>query len=256
MVTPFANGTLLRAAAHAPAVDVDALAGRGVLVLAPHPDDETLGCGAALATLARRAHPIRVVVVTDGGGSHPHSRCWPHARLVARRADELAAALDALGDGRIAHERLGFPDQGIPDASNAVVRDALERLSGMLAESGSIDTIWTTWEGDPHPDHARTADLAEALADAHLATSGLRPTVIRFPIWGRFVERSPTSARDELVRLVPDGPARARKSRALACHASQMSALIDDDPEGFTMPRTMQRHFIEHDELFVRERTG
>ena len=255
-MTPFAEGAALREAVHAPSVDVEALAGQGILVLAPHPDDETLGCGAALATLACRAHPLHVVAITDGGGSHPGSALWSRTRIAARRADELAASLDVLGNGRIGHEHLGVRDQGVRELSVRQVHDVLERLSSAMTVTGTLDTIWTTWEGDPHPDHVGTAGLAERLADARLAAVGCRPTVVRFPVWGRFVDVSPTTARDELVRFVPDEAERALKARALACHASQMSRLIDDDPEGFTMPRGMQRHFVEHDELFIRRRAG
>ena len=72
-MTPFAEGALLRAARGAPVVDVDALAAGGVLVLAPHPDDETLGCGAALAAAVTAGYAVRVVAATDGDGSHPRS---------------------------------------------------------------------------------------------------------------------------------------------------------------------------------------
>jgi LmbE family N-acetylglucosaminyl deacetylase len=46
-----------------------------VLVFAPHPDDEVLGCGGALALHARRGDHVRVVVVSDGGaGGDPQVR--------------------------------------------------------------------------------------------------------------------------------------------------------------------------------------
>ena len=87
------------------------------------------------------------------------------------------------------------------------------------------------------------------------AESGRAPRLTRFPVWGRFVEIG-ADGDDELVRFVPDAALKALKARALACHASQMTALIDDDPDGFVMPAAMQSHFVEHDELFLRRRAA
>lgn len=251
-MTPFARGSLLRAADAAPAVDIDRLAAGGVLVLAPHPDDETVGCGAAIAAAAEAGHPVHVVAVTDGGGSHPGSAAWPRARLAECRETELAAALDVLGGGRITHECLGCPDQGTPVPGEPAGVELLERLLGIVRQRRPAH-LWTTWEGDPHVDHVRCAALADALlavADAE----GIAPIGTRFAVWGRFVERPVDRlvGAGELRRFVPAAATRLLKARALACHATQMTHVIDDDPDGFTMPAPMQAHFVEHDELFVR----
>lgn len=76
------------------------LQGRAVLVLAPHPDDESLGCEALLAhafarpTANFRAH---VVCLTDGAASHPGSEAVSPSRLAAIRRLELRAAIIRLG---------------------------------------------------------------------------------------------------------------------------------------------------------------
>lgn len=249
-MTPFAEGTLLRAARHASVTDVDNLAGGGVLVLAPHPDDETLGCGAALAAAVLAGHAAHVIAVTDGDGSHPGSRSWPRKRIAARRARELEAALAELGDGHITHERLGCRDQGVPGLADPAGGEVLERLLIAVLERRPAH-LWTTWEGDPHIDHRACAALAGALASA-AAKAAHALTLSRFAVWGRFVEADAPGAAEALLRFVPGCTVKALKRRALARHATQMSALIDDDPDGFVMPPDMQLHFVEHDELFLR----
>ena len=67
-----------------------------VLVVAPHPDDELLGCGGLVATLAPTGTAFCFVFVTDGGASHLGSRTWPRERLMARRRDEAIEALRRL----------------------------------------------------------------------------------------------------------------------------------------------------------------
>jgi len=254
-MTPLAEGALLRAATLAPAVPIDALAPGGLLVLVPHPDDETLGCGAALSAAVAAGRDAHVVVVTDGAGSHPRSRRWPRARVAAQRVRELRAALDVLGEGRITHETLDRPDQGSTTPSSPGMPACVARLATLMRRRG-LRSIWTTWEGDPHPDHVDGARLAQALGQAVRDPDGGTANVVRFPVWGRFVETDIDRSRDELVRFVPEATWQGNKARALACHRTQTTSLIDDDPDGFVMPLEMQRHFIEHDELFIRRRAS
>ncbi|RKJ98019.1 PIG-L family deacetylase, partial [Pseudoroseomonas wenyumeiae] len=73
------------------------LAPGGLVVLAPHPDDESLGCGGLLAAAAQAGRAVAVVFVSDGGASHPRSRRYPRLALRRLREAEALAALAALG---------------------------------------------------------------------------------------------------------------------------------------------------------------
>ena len=64
---------------------------RCVLVIAPHPDDETIGAFALMARLRRRGVAVRILVVTDGGASHLASPTWPRRRLIRERQHENTA---------------------------------------------------------------------------------------------------------------------------------------------------------------------
>ena len=66
---------------------------RKILVVAPHPDDETLGCGGLISLLAQNGSAFYIVFVTDGSASHRNSRAWPSARLAAQREQEARNAL-------------------------------------------------------------------------------------------------------------------------------------------------------------------
>ena len=58
--------------------DLDEITGnRCALILAPHPDDESLGCGGLIAEACARGRPPAVIIVSDGTGSHPLSREYP-----------------------------------------------------------------------------------------------------------------------------------------------------------------------------------
>jgi LmbE family N-acetylglucosaminyl deacetylase len=87
----------LAAARALPLGDLHAVTGGRALILAPHPDDESLGCGGLIAAACEAGQPPIVVILTDGAGSHPHSRRFPPDILRATREAETLAALACLG---------------------------------------------------------------------------------------------------------------------------------------------------------------
>lgn len=93
------------------------------LVVAPHPDDEVLGCGGLLAGLAAAGAAVRVLFLTDGGGGEEGA---VRAAYVERRRREAAAVADLLGFAGIEHT--GLPDGRLGehlDAACAALRRAL-----------------------------------------------------------------------------------------------------------------------------------
>ena len=74
-----------------------------VVVLAPHMDDEVLGCGGTMARHVRAGAKVIVVFLTDGRYPHayldrpPADREHLHREVIARRKLEAARAGDVLG---------------------------------------------------------------------------------------------------------------------------------------------------------------
>ncbi len=242
-MTPFGEGWVLRNAARATPIDIGELAGDAVLVLAPHPDDETLGCGGAIAAACFAGKRVVIAAVTDGRNSHPRSRRFPGDALAALRRQELATAARLLSDGAAEIVWLGYPDQSAP-ASAAELDQAMDRLAEHT-DLGRITTIWASWRHDPHVDHRHTAALADRLV-------AMRPSVDlwEYPIWGRFIEPD-DMGHSQSLHAFDTTAERARKRSAMAAHRSQMTGLIDDDPEGFVMTPFMQAHFLGTPELFI-----
>jgi LmbE family N-acetylglucosaminyl deacetylase len=113
----------------------ESVAARSVLVLAPHFDDEVLGCGGLLTQLSRSGAVVRVLFLTDGRGA---ARGEDGAAYGERRLGEARAAAHALGIQ--GHDALGLPDGGLAehlDEAVAGVRRALwsQRPGLVLAPS-------------------------------------------------------------------------------------------------------------------------
>ncbi len=226
-----------------PAIGFAALCGgRKPLVLAPHPDDEALGCGTLLAQ-AFAGPGAHVVCMTDGAASHPGSASHPPAALAACRAAELDAAIEALGGGPGDITRLGLPDAGMGALGGRydAIADDIAALVTRMAARILIAPAAT----DPHCDHVATAEIARRAA----RRAGVR--LLSYPIWSRWAV---PDFRDRLgaaveYRLDPAGMG-ARKARAIAAHASQHGELIQDAPEGFVLPAEFVAMFLETDEIF------
>lgn len=133
---------------------------RRALVLAPHPDDETLACGGTIAALAAAGCAVRVLVVTDGEGTKVDLAPDDVRR---RRRAEVATACEALGVGPPI--LLGFPDGDVARRTVPLAREVAAQLT-----SFEPDVVLLPWFGDGHADHAA---VNHALADADTAAEPL-----------------------------------------------------------------------------------
>jgi LmbE family N-acetylglucosaminyl deacetylase len=173
-----------------------------VLVLAPHPDDETIGPGATLSMHAAGGDDIHVVFVSAGTAGDPTGALDPEEYAATRQAEARAAA-DVLG---IAHlEFWGLPD-GTKVNENDVamllprVIDAIERVKP--------DVLYAPHEADQHSDHHAVCVIARRA----LAAVKKPPHAFGYEVW--------TASTAAFV--VDVSAAYERKMEALACYASQL----------------------------------
>jgi LmbE family N-acetylglucosaminyl deacetylase len=99
-----------------------------LLVVAPHPDDETLGAGGLVQRVLERGGAVRVVLVTAGDGyveavvhdtGQPKPRPAQYIAYGERRLREARAAMRELGTDKVRLQLLGFPDGGLTPLLNA-----------------------------------------------------------------------------------------------------------------------------------------
>jgi LmbE family N-acetylglucosaminyl deacetylase len=115
-------------------------AGR-VLVIAPHPDDEVLGCGGTMARLVEMGAQVEVAIVTEGKPPRYH----PDG--VEKLRAEAAAAHALLGVTSTHY--LGLPAAELDSIPHAELNAAM----GTLINATMPDTIFVPFVGDIHLDH-------------------------------------------------------------------------------------------------------
>lgn len=191
---------------------------RAVLV-APHPDDEVLGCGGLLRILCQLGVPVEIVAVTDGDASHPDSPTVRPAELAARRRSESRSALARLGLGALPVHRLGCADGAVTAAQDAVAA----RLAEVLGAATASTWCLATWCGDGHPDHEAVGRAATTAC----ARTGAR--LLEFPIWTWHwaVPQDPRVPWDRVRTVRLDPAARAAKRAAVDCFDSQVRPLSE-----------------------------
>jgi LmbE family N-acetylglucosaminyl deacetylase len=216
-----------------PVASIDTvLGGRRALILAPHPDDESIGCGGLIAASCASGLAPAVVVMTDGAASHPGSTAFPPARLALIREAETADAVSALGvpDDHLIF--LGYPDTSLP-GDGAPGEAAVRRLLEIAARLG-CGLVVAPWAGDPHCDHVAAARLGAA------AASRLGAALLSYPVWGWLRPGSDVidEARTGGWRLDITAEL-AAKQAAVAAHRSQHRGMITDSPGGFFLPEAL-----------------
>jgi LmbE family N-acetylglucosaminyl deacetylase len=174
------------------------------LVLAPHPDDETLGAGGLIAKLCRRGVPVTVVAITDGENAY--------------------ADMEDLGDIRVLEQteavrRLGVPESMIhrlrlPDRAVSVCEDQLVDLLSTLIEPGMH--LVAPWQRDFHPDHEATGRAAERVAK-------IKDVVLSYYLFWTWHRGTPEMLKGIPVQKVPLTEAELKtKLHALDAHVSQV----------------------------------
>ncbi len=177
-----------------------------VAVIAPHPDDEAVGCGGAIARHTARGDRVSVFFLTSGelGLKHlPKQDAWDI------REAEAEAARQVLGISSI--DFLRGPDWFVGDDVNAMA----SALSPLLLRD-LPDIVYLPHPGEWHPDHQACLPVTlAALRLSNLSAASLRT----YEIW------TPLAAYDyveDITTVV------RQKMRAIRCYRSQLESFRYD----------------------------
>jgi LmbE family N-acetylglucosaminyl deacetylase len=128
---------------------------KNIIVFAPHPDDETLGCGGTIAKRIRQGYKVLIVIMTDGRYAFKnilniHVDPTPD-ELKALRKEEVKRATTILG---VQEENLIFLDFVDGRLENEGEK-AEEKITKILSENHPVE-VYFPHKNDGHPDHRAT----------------------------------------------------------------------------------------------------
>ena len=224
--------------------------GGPVWVIAPHPDDESLGCGGLIAELCSLGTVLWALLLTDGSASHPGSQEWPARRLATRRLGEWHAGLEQLGVHPRRRLALGLPDGRLTAPEQTESGEAVCAIRAALTVAPPA-TVLLPWRRDPHPDHRGAHALVQA---ALTGRSGVRQ--LEYTVWlaQRAAPGDLPQPGEVQVWEVQVTRQLARKEAAIRAHRSQLGQLVQDDPGGFVLPEQLVRASLGGSEWLMESR--
>ncbi|MBV8378943.1 MAG: PIG-L family deacetylase [Verrucomicrobia bacterium] len=194
-----------------------------VLVVAPHPDDESLGAGGLLQRMFAQRIPVRIVFATNGENNPWAQRYWDgrwrigpdeQVRWGRRRRQEALNAICSLGGSPDCANFLDLPDLGITDLLMQGARDLSVPLTEEIQEwEPTLALIPTIF--DAHPDHSALS-VAFARAIDSVGASSIQT-------WEYLVHHPQVPIPRKALKLVLRTEEVERKRRAILCHETQVA---------------------------------
>lgn len=227
-------------------IDLDELAtrlaappGTPLLVLAAHPDDETLGLGRLVHQWAGHRGPVTAVVATAGEACVDQVTARPPG-IAERRLAEWEAATARLGVGD--RHALGLPDGGLVGCASVLVESLARVTDRLLTRHGRV-VLAAPWRRDPHPDHQSVGLAAATVA----AGRGL--PLIEYGVWMTYWCTPAELGADQRRLAVLEADPAADSAHTAAC-AEFVSQLQPLSPGlGAVVPPEMLEH--HHDQLVL-----
>lgn len=198
---------------------------RPILVVAPHPDDETLGPGGQIALLEKKGHAVHVLVLTDGSqlfvsrfGAEAHP---PPSEISRRRKRETERAVALLGADPERIRHLDFRDGRLSDR----VDEAAAVVAATIRDLDPV-RVYVTSTFEFHPDH-RAANAVVRRAYARLA--GDRPDLWEYCVGPR--PEFGSGGGPEQLMQIDITPVLDRKTDAVGMFACHLEITVEGQTE-------------------------
>ena len=217
------------------------LDGATPVVLAPHPDDEVIGCGGLLAAAADCGVRPIIVHVTDGSGSHPGSRAFPREALIALRQHEACSAAKRLGVPLDHVHFMGLCDTASPHDGPEFDR-AVEALIAIIAPCARPSFSLPGLRSALRPSIGQQNGRARR-AYPRGSPSGISGLGLKLP---RDQDLGPVRVAGWRVPVDCE-----HKARAMEAYQSHIFDLIDDDLTGFRLDHETLSMMLSDDETFL-----
>ena len=213
----------------------------GICILAPHPDDETMGCGQLIAEMCRRGGIVKVIVVSDGRGSHRNCCNIDESNIVEGRKASCIKAMEALG---LPLENLVFLDY--PDGELSHYEDEIfERVKELLGNS--IYTLFVPHEQEGWSDHLAVYRVGKRIVES------MGNTLYHYCVWFYFSMpfRKFNQVEWKSARILESSDACSKKRKALENY--QNSKAPCGKPYAGVLPELLWKAVNDEREVYFDE---
>jgi len=220
------------------------------LVIAPHPDDESLGCGGLISNLCKSGINVHVIFTTDGSMSHPNAQNINAIGRTKMREQEAISALKILGVNEQYITFFRGQDSALPAVGEQGFDGFVAQMIGII-ELVQPGLVLVPYEFDPHRDHRASWQITiAALANYPHAE------VWQYLIWlytlGNEKDVAPLTNIPGGIQYLPMGDQQLIKKKAIAQHKSQLGLTIFDDPDGFFLKEEVLQNFYGDKEYYIK----
>lgn len=210
-----------------------------LLVVAPHPDDESFACGALIARHVAAGHPVHILVVTDGSGSS-QAEVIDTKELVKLRQSEVLAAATKLGVPTEAVTFWNYKDGHSKERSTTLEYDLKQYYI-------NLNPAWIAapFIIDAHPDHVAVAKAVEQI-------NPIAP-VFSYPLW--FWPQKATgmlfNSHGYKAYKLDARPHLQIKEDAIRCHRSQFENITNAEEWGYLDPHIINMQLRPYELFFT-----
>lgn len=216
------------------------------LIIAPHADDESLGCGGVISLLHKYGQTVYIMLLSDGTMSHPNSKQYPAEKLRDLREQELIDACSVLDVPKENIIFCRYPDRNVPSIGDVRFENTVSSISKML-NIIKPQSIFVPWRRDPHPDHKAAFQLVNSAETANAK-------IYEYPIW---LEELGTpgdepNQEESMPFRLDISSVLSQKQKAISKHRSQITRMINDDPDGFILsPEMLSQFNMPYETFFI-----
>lgn len=180
---------------------------KNIIIIAPHPDDEIIGCGGAIARASRNGSKVGVIYITNG--SHGTATGKADKKMIDIRKNEALAGLIVIGCG-IRTKFLGYSD-GNFRATKKIALEVIELIKSFSTNQKVV--LFSPWAFDDNCDHMEVAKLTKMIVD--IGGGKFIREIWQYEVWSPLVPNV----------ILPLGKFAATKERAIEKHKSQLTKI-------------------------------
>lgn len=214
-----------------------------VVIFSPHPDDDILACGGAIALKIKQGYGIYIVYMTDGRNSHLYelgiaSDPSP-SELAEIRKEEAKKALSILGLDKDTFIFLDFEDGTLENNIYAAEREVKQILKNLQPVEVYFPTL-----RDKHRDHRAT----NIIVCESLKAVRFRGSAYQYTIYG---DQDGSVCLNEKEKSIDVSSVLDLKKKAIQEHQSQVAKLFPKQ-ERAILSESLVAKFLGNDEVFTQ----